>query len=144
MSDTALAWLNSRPGWGRAMGIVFTAASGDEVVCELDVREEHLQPFGLVHGGVDCGVIETITSIGATLHVRALGQQAVGLENSTSFVRAMRTGKLRATARPISRGRTNQLWEAWVRDEENRIVAQGRVRLQNVDGNRDGWPTIPE
>jgi 1,4-dihydroxy-2-naphthoyl-CoA hydrolase len=136
MSKITLDWLNALTGWSGAMHLVFTAASGDEVACEFEISDVHLQPFGLVHGGVHCGVIETITSIGATMHVQANGQEAVGLENSTSFVRAAQRGTLRAVARPISRGRTNQLWEAWIRDEQDRIVAQGRVRLQNIASNR--------
>ena len=114
------------------MKLRYTVASGDEVRCEFDVTDQHLQPFGLVHGGVMCGVIETLTSIGATLHVRPLGQEAVGLENTTSFIRAVRSGRLHAVAKPISRGRTNQLWEAWIHDDRDRLVSQGRVRLQNI------------
>ena len=41
----------------------------------------------------------------------------------------MRAGKLRALARPVTRGRTSQVWEAWIRDEQDKLVAQGRVRL---------------
>ena len=132
MAELTLDWLNNLGGWGGAMKLRFTAVSGEEVRCEFDVADQHLQPFGLVHGGVMCGVIEMVTSIGATLHVRPLGQEAVGLENSTSFIRAVRRGTLRAVARPISRGRTNQLWEAWIHDERDRLVSQGRVRLQNI------------
>ena len=128
--------LNKLAGWAGAMKLVFTVATGDEVACEFEIDDQHLQPFGLVHGGVHCGVIETVTSIGATLHVRHHGQEAVGLENSTSFIRAATSGKLFAVARPIVRGRTNQLWEAWIRDEKDRLVAQGRVRLQNVAAAR--------
>jgi 1,4-dihydroxy-2-naphthoyl-CoA hydrolase len=137
MSDITLEWLNSLAGWSGAMKLRYTIASGDEVACEFEIGDEHLQPFGLVHGGVHCGVIETVTSIGATLHVKDRGQEAVGLENTTSFVRAARSGKLFATAKPISRGRTNQLWEAWIRDSDDRLIAQGRVRLQNVTARPD-------
>ncbi len=132
MPDLTLDWLNNSAGWIGAMKLRFTAASGDEVRCEFDVTDQHLQPFGLVHGGVMCGVIETLTSIGATLHVRPLGQEAVGLENTTSFIRAVRSGTLHAVAKPISRGRTNQLWEAWIHDDRERLISQGRVRLQNI------------
>ncbi len=137
MPEITLDWLNSLAGWSGAMKLRYTVATGDEVVCEFEIGDEHLQPFGLVHGGVHCGVIETVTSIGATLHVRDRGQEAVGLENTTSFIRAARSGTLIATARPISRGRTNQLWEAWIRDSDDRLVAQGRVRLQNVSARPD-------
>lgn len=132
MSSLTLDWLNTLQGWSGAMKLVFTIATGDEVACEFEIEDQHLQPFGLVHGGVHCGVIETVTSIGATIHVQPHGQEAVGLENSTSFIRAAGSGKLFAVAKPITRGRTNQLWEAWIRDEKDRLVAQGRVRLQNV------------
>ncbi len=132
MTEITLEWLNSWAGWSKAMDIVWTVCSADEVRCEFEVAPQHLQPFGLVHGGVYCGVIEQITSLGATMFVQALGQQAVGLENSTSFIRATTGGRLYAVAKPISRGRTNQLWEAWIRDDKDRLVAQGRVRLQNV------------
>lgn len=138
MPDITLDWLNSLAGWSGAMNLVYTAASGDEVACEFEIADQHMQPFGLVHGGVHCGVIETITSIGATLHVAPRGQEAVGLENTTSFIRAARTGKLHAVAKPIVRGRTNQLWEAWIRDSEGRLVAQGRVRLQNITSTAPG------
>ena len=132
MPDITLDWLNQLAGWSGAMKLVYTVATSDEVACEFEVSDQHMQPFGLVHGGVHCGVIETITSIGATLHVRARGQEAVGLENTTSFIRAVSSGRMYAVARPIARGRTNQLWEAWIRDDRQRLVAQGRVRLQNV------------
>jgi uncharacterized protein (TIGR00369 family) len=133
LAEITLDWLNSPTfGWARAMQLVFTAASADEVACEFDLARQHMQPWGIVHGGVHCGVIETLASIGATLAVHDNGQMAVGLENSTSFIRAASTGKLTAIARPVSRGRTNQLWEGWIRDDRDRVVAQGKVRLQNV------------
>jgi uncharacterized protein (TIGR00369 family) len=53
----------------------------------------------------------------------------VGLENSTSFIRAVSSGRLHAAAKPLTRGRTSQVWEAAIYDEEERLVAQGRVRL---------------
>jgi uncharacterized protein (TIGR00369 family) len=132
MTEFSLDFWNNGKGWGGAMGLVFTSASADEVTCEVEIGPQHLQPFGLVHGGVYCGIIEHVTSLGATLHVVALGQQAVGLENTTSFIRAVGEGRLFAVGRPISRGRTNQLWEAWIRDDRGRLLSQGRVRLQNI------------
>jgi uncharacterized protein (TIGR00369 family) len=116
-------------GWVKEMGITILKASADEVTCEWEVSEKHRQAYGIVHGGVHCGVIETLASIGAAAVAHPRGQRVVGLENSTSFIRAVRSGRLRAVARPVTRGRTSQVWEAWIRDEEDRLVAQGRVRL---------------
>ena len=57
-------------------------------------------------------------------------QRVVGLENNTSFIRAVRSGKLHAKATPVTRGRTTQVWEAWIKNEQEQLVAQGRVRLR--------------
>ena len=77
-----------------------------------------------------CGIIETLSSMGAFLFARERGQHVVGLENNTSFIRGVRTGtKLHAVAKPVTRGRQTQVWQAQVLDEEERLVATGRVRL---------------
>jgi len=129
MTDEIVSVLNSLPGWAREMGLVILSASADEVTCEWEVTERHLQSYGIVHGGVHCGVVETLASIGAALVALPRGQRVVGLENSTSFIRAVRSGKLHAVARPVTRGRTTQVWETQILDPAERVVAQGRVRL---------------
>ena len=124
-------------GWLQAMGITITHATQDEVRAELTVGPEHLQGYGIVHGGVHCGLIETLASIGAALFALPNGQSVVGLENNTSFVRAVRAGaKLHAVSTPITRGRRTQVWEARVLDEDERIVAIGRVRLLCIESDQ--------
>ncbi len=131
MAKEFSAQLNAIPeGWVQAMGMTITHATKDEVRAELAVGQQHLQGYGIVHGGVHCGIIETLSSMGAYLFAREMGKQVVGLENSTSFIRAVRAGaKLHAVARPVTRGRQTQVWQAQVLDEEERLVATGRVRL---------------
>jgi 1,4-dihydroxy-2-naphthoyl-CoA hydrolase len=131
MSQDFAGRLNELPeGWLQAMGVKITHATQDEVRAELTVGPEHLQGYGIVHGGVHCGLIESLASIGAALFALPRGQTVVGLENNTSFVRAVRTGaRLRAVSTPVTRGRKTQVWEARVLDDEDRLVATGRVRL---------------
>jgi 1,4-dihydroxy-2-naphthoyl-CoA hydrolase len=131
--DTLLATINALDGWARQMGLVVTVASADEVVAHFDVAPQHLQAYGIVHGGVHCGVVETVTSVGAAMVAMARGQKVVGLENSTSFIRGVRSGRLVATAKPVTRGRKTQVWDAWIRDEQGQLVAEGRVRLLCLD-----------
>ena len=130
--------LNEMPeGWVQAMGMTITHATGDEVRCELTVGRQHLQGYGIVHGGVHCGVIETLSSMGAYLFAREHGQHVVGLENNTSFIRAVREGaKLHAVAKPVTRGRKTQVWEAQVLDSDERLVATGRVRLLCLESDQ--------
>lgn len=131
MAQDFAAQLNAIPeGWVSAMGMTITHATRDEVRAELTIGRQHLQGYGIVHGGVHCGIVETLSSMGAYLFARERGQHVVGLENNTSFIRAVRAGsKLHAVATPITRGRQTQVWQAQVLDEEERLVATGRVRL---------------
>ncbi len=122
-------------GWSSAMGLRFVRVTLDEVVAELTVGKQHKQAYGIVHGGVHCGVIETIASVGAALNAMQHGRSVVGLENHTSFVNAVREGTLRATARPITRGRRTQVWEGTIVDERGKIAATGRVRVLCMEGD---------
>ena len=117
-------------GWVHAMGLRFSVANADAVRCSFTVGPQHLQGYGIVHGGVHCGVIETLASVGAAMVAAPRGQSVVGLENNTSFIRAVREGAtLQAEATPVTRGRRSQVWEGRITDSEGRLVATGRVRL---------------
>jgi 1,4-dihydroxy-2-naphthoyl-CoA hydrolase len=127
--DFAASLNTSMEGWSVAMGLRFVRATAEGVEAELEIGPAHLQAYGIVHGGVHSGVIETITSVGAALDALPRGQSVVGLENHTSFLLAVREGKLHATARPLMQGRRTQVWEATVTDDAGRTVATGRVRF---------------
>lgn len=120
-------------GFLAALGLRLTVITGDRVEAELDATAEHHTPWGVVHGGVYATVVESVTSLGASAAVQDRGQFAVGLDNLTDFVRAHRTGLLRAVALPVHQGRTGQLWTAEITREDGAVVATGRVRLHNVD-----------
>jgi len=131
MTQDHSALLNGmQKGFDAAMGFTYTKVTLDEVCAEMTVGEQHVQQYGLVHGGVHAGLIEVLCSAGAAINAMARGQGgAVGLENTTSFLRAVRGGTLRGVATPVVRGRRTHVWEAEVRDEKGRLVATGRVRL---------------
>lgn len=117
----------------RALGLVLTSATRDEVTGTVVVGDRHRQPHGIVHGGVYASIIESVASIGAALDAMANGKTAVGLDNQTSFVRAVREGTLHARATPITRGRRTQLWEVAITNDAKETVATGRVRLLVLD-----------
>ncbi len=123
----------TRGGFNETLGLRFTSVAYDEVIGEFDVGPQHLQPYGLVHGGVYASVIETLASTGAAINALPNGRHTVGLENNTSLVRAAREGRLRATATPVTRGRRTQVWAVTIRDHEERVIATGRVRLLCIE-----------
>lgn len=122
-------------GFANVMGLRFVEIEPERVVAELEIGEQHLQPYGLVHGGVFASMIESVCSSGAALSVLDDGKSAVGLDNSTAFLRAARSGKLRCIARPLRRGRRTHVWDAEVRDHRDRLLASGRVRLMILESD---------
>ena len=115
-----------------AAGLRVDEASGTELKGHIDAGPEHHTPWGVVHGGVYATAVESATSIGASLAVQEQGMFAVGLSNHTDFVRAHKQGRLEVHAWAIHQGRTGQLWQCDLTRDDGKLVAQGRVRLQNV------------
>jgi len=80
---------------------------------------------------VHCAVVETAASIGAAAWLADRGT-VVGVANQTDFFRAVTDGELVAVATPLHRGRSQQLWQVEIRDDTDRLVARGQVRMQNL------------
>ena len=116
----------------RASGLEIDAASGTDFTGHIDAGPDHHTPWGVVHGGLYATAVESACSIGASHAVREQGAYAVGLSNHTDFLRAHREGRLDVRARPVHQGRTGQLWQCDLTRADGKLVAQGRVRLQNV------------
>jgi uncharacterized protein (TIGR00369 family) len=131
--DYAAAINARRDGWNFAMGLHLIRATADEVIAQIEIDHRHHQAYGIVHGGVYSGLIETVSSVGAAIWAWRNRQSVVGVENNTSFLSAVRGGKIFATARPLMRGRRTQVWEAKVTDGADRLVAHGKVRLISLE-----------
>jgi 1,4-dihydroxy-2-naphthoyl-CoA hydrolase len=115
-------------------GLVLDEVSGSRVVGHIELDSAHHTPWGVVHGGVYTTAVESASSVGATTAVAEREQVAVGLTNTTHFVRSLSGGRVSVEAVALYQGRTHQLWRVDVTDESDRLVAHGEVRLQNVAG----------
>jgi 1,4-dihydroxy-2-naphthoyl-CoA hydrolase len=118
----------------QAAGLAVDEVTGIRVTGHLQLGPEHHTPWGVVHGGVYATAIESAASIGASYAVRDQGQVAVGLTNTTHFLRPVTAGRVNVEATALSQGRTQQLWRVDITDETGRLVAHGELRLQNVAG----------
>ncbi len=122
----------SYDGFDRLIGLEVSSIGPDEVRASLVVTPELLQPYGLLHGGVLCSVVETLGSVGGAAWFGERGQ-VVGTSNHTNLLRSARDGaQLTAVATPVHRGRTQQLWSVSITDEAGRLIAKGELRVANL------------
>jgi 1,4-dihydroxy-2-naphthoyl-CoA hydrolase len=121
-------------GFYAAAGFVVDEIGATLVRGHVDLTDQHHTPWGIVHGGVYASAVETAASIGASTAVRDRGMVAVGLVNTTHFLRSLSSGRVLVEATAIHQGRTQQLWRVDVTTEDGKPVAHGEVRLQNVEG----------
>jgi 1,4-dihydroxy-2-naphthoyl-CoA hydrolase len=111
-----------------SLGIRTLEATPEHVVVEMDVGPRVHQPFGIMHGGASAVLAESAASIGAHVSLPA-GRQALGIELNVSHLKAVRSGVLRATARPVRKGRTVHVWAIDIADPNGGAVAVARCTL---------------
>ncbi|MDA2893466.1 PaaI family thioesterase [Mycolicibacterium sp. BiH015] len=120
-------------GFDKELGLTYLEMTPDGGRAQLTITQKLLQPWGIVHGGVYCAVIESMASVSGHVWLSENGGgTVVGVNNNTDFLRAIRSGTVTATSTPIHRGRRQQLWLITITDETDRVVARGQVRLQNI------------
>src|SRR5262245_19815405 len=112
--EIGVEWLNLDPGDARA---------------RIAVSPRHLQPFGIVHGGVFTSLAESLTSTATYGVVQEEGMVAMGQANDTTFLRPIMDGHINATATPRHRGRTTWVWDVEITDDEGRPCALSRVTI---------------
>jgi 1,4-dihydroxy-2-naphthoyl-CoA hydrolase len=123
-------------GFDRVLGLNYLEMTPDGGRARLEITEKLLQPWGIVHGGVYCAVIESMASVSGHVWLSQHGGgTVVGVNNNTDFLRAIGSGTVTATSTPIHRGRRQQLWLITITDDSERVVARGQVRLQNIAGD---------
>lgn len=124
-------------GFEKTVGMDFPEITADKTVVTCEITPDLLQAYGIVHGGVYCSLVETAASVAAAVWYGDRGN-VVGVANHTNFLRAITSGTVTATATPIHRGRTQQLWLVTVTDDKGRDVARGEVRLTNLPAGEGG------
>jgi len=107
-------WLDDDPGHARV---------------RVAMRDELRQPFGLLHGGVMSSLIESVCSRATALAVHGDGMMAMGQSIQVSFLRPITEGHAQVEATARHRGRTTWVWEAEVRDAEERLCALAQMTI---------------
>ncbi len=123
-------------GLAKTLGIELTELSPDRVVATMPVDDRTRQPFGILHGGASVALAETVASIAGLLNMDRETHVAMGLEINANHIRAKTEGVVTATATPLHRGRTTQVWDVKIVDEENRLICISRCTVAVVPRSR--------
>ncbi|MFN5030041.1 MAG: hotdog fold thioesterase [Burkholderiales bacterium] len=117
------------PTLDRNLGIEYVEVGDDYLKATMPVDHRTRQPMGLLHGGASVALAETLGSAGAFLCVDSNAFSIVGLEINANHVRAVRSGLVTGTAKPIHIGRTTQLWEIRITSEVDKLVCISRITI---------------
>ena len=121
--DTATAYL----------GIEFLAVGDDYIQARVPVDSRTRQPYGLLHGGVSVVLAETLGSCGA-LYCTPPGQRVVGLDINANHIRGATGGWVTGVAKPAHIGRTTQVWQIELRDDQGRLTCVSRITMAVLAG----------
>ncbi|HKS93427.1 MAG TPA: hotdog fold thioesterase [Gammaproteobacteria bacterium] len=115
------------------LGIRYTEVGEDYLKATMPVDARTKQPAGILHGGASAALAETLGSTGANLVVDRTKTLCVGLELNCNHVRAMREGQVTGTARPLHIGKSTQVWEIRIADDQDRLVCVSRITMAVLD-----------
>ncbi len=117
----------------QSLGIVLTLVEKGRVEATMPVDQRTHQPFGLLHGGASVVLAETVASIGGLVFAMDHGKIVVGQEINANHLRSVRSGIVKAVGLPIHIGRTTQVWEIKITDENDKLICISRCTLAVVD-----------
>ena len=124
-------------GLSQTLQMTIVEQSPDRVVMTMPVTAYHLQPWGYLHGGASIALAETAATLGAFLNCPP-DMIAFGQEINANHLRPVREGMLTATATPLHVGRTSQVWDIHIRDEQNKLICAARCTLAVIASHPRG------
>ena len=113
-------------------GIEITELTADSIIGTMPADERNKQPFGIVHGGANCVLAETLGSIAANLTCDPSDSHAVGLTITTNHVKAVRNGLIKGIAKPVHLGRTTHVWEIKTYNSNDQLTSTTNLSLAIV------------
>lgn len=115
------------------LGIVFTGIGDDFLEATMPVDHRTKQPMGLLHGGANVALAETLGSLASSLTIDLEKKTCVGLEINANHVRSVREGKVKGIAKPIHLGKSTQIWEIKIFNEAEQLCCVSRITMAILD-----------
>lgn len=141
MENVTLQEINNRNKntMSEYIGIEFIEFGKDYLVAKMPIDYRTVQPLRIVNGGAYCVLAETVGSLAANLSLDRSKYVAVGLDINANHIRSAHEGNgyVYGTARPIHVGRTTQVWEIKVTDEQQRLCCISRLTMAVIEVKKD-------
>lgn len=115
------------------LGIEFTAIHEDSIEATMPVDHRTIQPYGLLHGGANVALAETLGSIACSLTIDLEKQICVGLEINANHLKSVREGQVKGIAKPVHLGRTTQVWEIKIYNQAEQLCCISRITMAILD-----------
>jgi|ERR1051326_1954668 1,4-dihydroxy-2-naphthoyl-CoA hydrolase len=115
------------------LGIELTELGNDFIKAKMPVDHRTKQPAGILHGGASVVLAESLGSIAATLCVDFSKYYCVGLDINANHIRSVSEGYVYGTARPLHVGRTIQVWEIKIENEDGKLVCISRITMAVIE-----------
>lgn len=115
------------------LGIELTRIGDDFLEAKMPVDRRTHQPFGLLHGGASVALAESLGSFAAHLTLDDQNKYCVGLEINANHLRSVKSGFVTGTARPLHIGRSTQVWEIKITNEQQELVCVSRITMAVID-----------
>ena len=115
------------------LGIELTEIGSDYILAKMPVDHRTKQPMGLLHGGANVALSESLASYASTLLVDLSKKAIVGLEINANHIRAVKEGFVYGKVFPLHIGRTTHVWSTEITNEEGKLVSVGRCTVAVID-----------
>jgi 1,4-dihydroxy-2-naphthoyl-CoA hydrolase len=119
------------------IGMEFTELGEDFLRARMPVDHRTTQPLGVVNGGAYCVLAETTGSMAANLCLDREKYVALGLDINANHVRSAAKGYVHGTAKPIHLGRTTQVWEIRITDDDDKLCCISRLTMAVIELKKD-------
>lgn len=119
---------------GHHIGFEFLEVGPDFLKAKIPVDHRTTQPFGILHGGANCVLSESLGSVAAWMTINPDTHRAVGLEINANHIRAVTEGFVVGECRPLHVGRRTQVWQTDISEEATgKRVCISRLTVAIID-----------
>ena len=115
------------------LGIKVTELGEDYIVGTMPVDNRTKQPFGILHGGASVALAETLASYGGYLTINPEKYHVVGVEINANHLKMAKEGNVTGKCTPIKRGRSTQVWQTEIKNDDGELVCISRITLMVLE-----------